>query len=38
MIADCLADRGRGEPLQSTYNVVDITGQMHSKPWGSKRT
>ena len=38
MIADWLADRAGGKPLQSTYNVVDTTGQMHSEPWGAKRT
>ncbi len=37
MIADWLADRAKGKPLQSTYNVVDTTGQMHSEPWGEDR-
>ncbi|MGI9147226.1 MAG: hypothetical protein ACR2IK_11835 [Chloroflexota bacterium] len=37
MIADWLADRARGKPLQSSYNVVDTTGQMHSEPWGENR-
>ncbi len=38
MIADWLADRAKGKPLQSSYNVVDTLGQMHSEPWGEKRT
>ena len=37
LIADWLADRAAGKPLQSTYNVVDRTGQMHSEPWGGER-
>ena len=37
MIADWLADRAKGKPLQSTYIVVDTTGQLHTEPWGDKR-
>ena len=32
-----LADRAAGKPLESTYNVVDTLGQMHSEPWGEAR-
>ena len=35
--ADWLADRAAGKPLESTYNVVDTLGQMHSEPWGEAR-
>ncbi len=38
LIADWLADRAKGVPLESTYNVVDTFGQMHSEPWGERRT
>ena len=37
IIADWLADRAAGKPLESTYNVVDRTGRMHSEPWGEER-
>ena len=37
IIADWLADRAAGKPLQSTYNLVDRTGQMHTEPYGEKR-
>ncbi len=37
IIADWLADRAAGKPLESTYNLVDRTGQMHTEPWGEKR-
>ena len=37
LIADWLADRAAGKPLESTYNVVDTLGQMHSEPWGEAR-
>ena len=37
MIADWLADRAAGKPLESTYNVVDTLGQMHSEAWGDRR-
>jgi len=37
IIADWLADRAAGKPLQSTYNLVDRTGKMHSEPWGDQR-
>lgn len=37
MIADWLMDRASGRPLQSTYNVVDTNGQLHSEPWGENR-
>ncbi len=37
IIADWLADRAAGKPLQSTYNLVDRTGQMHTEPWGERR-
>jgi dienelactone hydrolase len=37
LIADWLADRAAGKPLESTYNVVDTLGQMHSEPWGGAR-
>ena len=38
IIADWLADRAAGKSLESTYSVVDRTGQMHTEPWGGKRT
>ncbi len=38
IIADWLADRAAGKPFESTYNVVDRTGQMHTEPWGERRT
>ncbi len=38
IIADWLADRAAGKPLESTYHVVDRTGQLHSEPWGDQRT
>ena len=37
LIADWLMDRARGKPLESSYNVVDTLGQMHSEPWGDRR-
>ncbi len=37
VIADWLADRAAGKPLESTYSVVDTLGQMHSEPWGGRR-
>ncbi len=37
IIADWLADRAAGKALESTYNLVDRTGQMHSEPWGKER-
>ncbi len=37
MIADWLTDRARGKPLESTYSVIDTTGQLHSEPWGETR-
>ena len=38
MIADWLADRAQSKPLQSTYTVVDTIGQLHSEPWGDRRS
>jgi alpha-beta hydrolase superfamily lysophospholipase len=38
VIADWLVDRAAGKSLSSTYNVVDRTGQMHTEPWGDRRT
>jgi pimeloyl-ACP methyl ester carboxylesterase len=38
LIADWMADRAAGKPLESTYNVVDRNGQLHSEPWGERRT
>ena len=38
IIADWLADRADGKPLESTYSVVDRTGRMHTEPWGEQRT
>ena len=38
VIADWMADRAAGKPLESTYNVVDRTGRMHSEPWGEHRS
>ncbi len=38
VVADWLADRAKGKPLESTYGVVDTTGQMHTRPWGDQRT
>ena len=37
IVVDWLADRAGGKPLESTYNLVDSTGQMHSEPWGDER-
>ncbi len=37
IIADWLADRAAGKPFESTYNVVDRTGQLHREPWGEQR-
>ncbi len=37
IIADWLADRAAGKPLESTYNLVDSTGKMHTEPWGEGR-
>lgn len=37
-MADWLAGRAAGKPLESTYNVIDRTGQMHSEPYGESRT
>ena len=37
VIADWLADRAAGKSLESTFNLVDSTGQMHTQPWGEKR-
>ena len=37
IIVDWLADRAAGKPLESTYNLVDRSGRMHSEPWGDKR-
>lgn len=37
LIADWMADRAAGKPHESTYNVVDTLGQMHSEPWGEQR-
>ena len=37
IIADWLADRAAGKALESTYNVVDRTGQMHTEPYGIDR-
>jgi hypothetical protein len=38
IVADWLADRAAGKPLQSTYNLVDTTGQVHTEPWGGRRS
>lgn len=37
MICDWLADRAESKPLESTYNVVDTLGLMHTEPWGEGR-
>ena len=37
IIADWLADRAVGKPLESTFNLVDSTGHMHSESWGENR-
>ena len=37
IIVDWLADRAAGKPLESTYNLVDRSGRMHSEPWGDNR-
>lgn len=37
VIADWLADRAAGKPLQSTYNLVDRTGQIHTETYGEQR-
>lgn len=38
MICDWLADRAAGKPLESTYNVVDTLGMLHTEAWGEKRS
>lgn len=38
LMADWLADRAAGKALQSTYNLIDRTGQMHTQPYGERRT
>ncbi len=38
LIADWLADRAAGKKLESSFILVDRTGQPHSEPWGEKRT
>jgi dienelactone hydrolase len=38
MICDWLADRAAGKPLESTYNVVDTLGIVHTDPWGENRS
>lgn len=38
LMADWLADRAAGKPLESTYNLIDRTGQMHSEPYGQTRS
>ena len=37
MIADWLADRAKGKPIESTYNVIDTLGMLHTEPWGKNR-
>ena len=37
MICDWLADRAADKPLESTYNVVDTLGMMHTEPWDEER-
>ncbi len=37
LMADWLADRAAGKPLESSYNLIDRTGQMHSEPYGEQR-
>lgn len=37
IIVDWLVDRATGKPLESTYNVVDRTGQMHTERYGTER-
>lgn len=37
MICDWLADRAKGKPIESTYTVIDTTGQVHTQPWGEQR-
>jgi len=37
LMADWLADRAAGKPLESTYNLIDRTGQMHTEPYGEER-
>jgi hypothetical protein len=32
-----LSDRAAGKPLESTFNLVDSTGQMHIEPRGENR-
>ena len=34
IIADWLADRAVGKPLEPTFNLVDNTGHMHSELLG----
>lgn len=38
MIAEWLANRAKSKPVESSYNVIDTLGQMHSEPWGERRT
>ena len=37
VIVDWLADRAAHKPLESTYNLVDRTGRMHTEAWGDER-
>ena len=38
LIADWLADRAKGKAVESTYNVIDTLGMMHTEPWGKSRS
>jgi cephalosporin-C deacetylase-like acetyl esterase len=36
-IADWIADRFKGKPMESTLSVVDAQGRVHRQPWGGHR-
>ena len=37
-IADAVCQRAAGKPLESNFTLIDHTGQLHTEPWGDKRT
>ncbi|MEZ0095572.1 alpha/beta hydrolase [Streptacidiphilus sp. EB129] len=36
-MADWIADRFKGKPMESVLSVVDATGRVHRQPWGENR-
>jgi cephalosporin-C deacetylase-like acetyl esterase len=37
-MADWIADRFKGRPMESVLSVVDATGRIHREPWGDRRS